>query len=115
MSNSFPPTMYVPDLAGLVSEITPDSVISRTFYRDEHVKAILFAFAAGQELSEHTAAVPTALQIISGEAEVTLGEERYDAGPGAWAHMATRLPHSIVAKTPVVMLLWMFTGGSQQG
>jgi hypothetical protein len=24
--------------------------------------------------------------------------------------MAARLPHSIVAKTEVVMLLWMFTG-----
>lgn len=101
------PSMFVPDVANLV-EITPDSIVSRTFYQDERVKVILFGFAAGQELSEHTSAMPAALQIIQGEATVTLGSEVYEAGPGAWAHMDARLPHSIVAKSTVVMLLWMF-------
>lgn len=104
---------YIPDLAGLVTEIAPDSIVSRTFYRDERLKAILFGFAPGQELSEHTSAVPAALQIISGEAVVTLGDERFEAQAGAWAHMAARLPHSVVAKTEVVMLLWMFTDAAK--
>lgn len=109
MPAEFPATFYVPDLAGLLNDIAPDSIVSRTFYQDERVKAILFGFAPGQELSEHTAAVPTALQIIQGEATITLGDQTYEASAGAWAHMDTRLPHSIVAKTQVVMLLWMFT------
>ncbi|HYO89095.1 MAG TPA: cupin domain-containing protein [Candidatus Limnocylindrales bacterium] len=101
-------SMFVPHLAGLLPEIAPDSIVSRTFYQDDLVKAILFGFAPGQELSEHTAAVPAAIQIVQGEATITLGSETHEAGPGAWAHMAARLPHSIVAKTEVVMLLWLF-------
>ncbi len=102
------PSMFVPNLPGLLNEIAPESVVSRTFYQDARVKAILFGFAPGQELSEHTAAVPTALQIIQGEATVMLGDQTYEAGPGAWARMDPRLPHSIVAKTTLIMLLWMF-------
>jgi quercetin dioxygenase-like cupin family protein len=102
------PHTFVPDLAGLLHDIAPDSIVSRTFYQDDQVKAILFGFAPGQELSEHTAAVPAAIQIVQGEATVTLGSDTYEAGPGAWAHMDARLPHSITAKTTVIMLLWMF-------
>jgi quercetin dioxygenase-like cupin family protein len=107
-----PPAFFISDLAGLLPDIAPDSIVSRTFYQDERMKAILFGFAPGQELSEHTAAVPAVIQIVQGDATITLGSERHEAGPGAWAHMAARLPHSIVAKTQVVMLLWMFTGGA---
>ena len=104
-----PPAFYVPDVAGLLPDIAPDSIVSRTFFQDERMKAILFGFAPGQELSEHTAAVPVVIQILQGEATITLGSERHEAGPGAWTHLTARLPHSIVAKTEVVMLLWMFT------
>ena len=92
------------DLASQI-EITADSTISRTLYQDDHVKVILFGFAAGQELSEHTASMAAILQFIDGEARVTLGDESMDASPNTWIHMPARLPHSIRAKTPVVMLL----------
>jgi quercetin dioxygenase-like cupin family protein len=96
---------YVDDLSGMMTDIPPDSIISRTFYGDDGVKGILFGFAAGQELSEHTAARPAILHFLSGEAELLLGEETVSAGPGTWIHMAARLPHSVLAQTPVVMLL----------
>ena len=47
------------------------------------------------------------------EATITLGDQTYEASAGAWAHMDTRLPHSIQAKTQVIMLLWMFTSAAQ--
>jgi hypothetical protein len=31
-----------------------------------------------------------------------------DASAGSWVHMPPRLPHSLYAKTPVIMLLLMF-------
>jgi hypothetical protein len=40
----------------LIEEIPPESIVSRTVYRDKTVKAVLFGFAAGEGLSEHTAA-----------------------------------------------------------
>jgi quercetin dioxygenase-like cupin family protein len=97
------------DLATLI-EIPADSTISRTIYQDEQVKAVLFGFAAGQELSEHTAATAAMLHFVSGTARVTLGAEQMQVQPNSWVHMPPRLPHSIVAETPVVMLLLMLKG-----
>lgn len=93
--------------ADLVSEvdISGQSTISKTLYQDDRLKAILFGFAAGQELSEHTASMPAIIHFLSGEARVTLGEEAIDAGPNTWVHMPANLPHSISAKTEVRMLL----------
>lgn len=98
---------YVEDLSSLAPEVPDDSILSRTFLREGGLKAILFSFAAGQELSEHTSAHPAILHFLSGTADLTLGTEEKTAEPGTWVHMPARLPHSVVAKTPVVMLLLM--------
>jgi quercetin dioxygenase-like cupin family protein len=90
--------------------ISPDSIVSRTLHADEHAKSIVFGFDAGQELSEHTASVPAIIHFVSGEADITLGGEAQKATAGTWAWMPANLPHSIVAKTPTVMLLTMFKG-----
>ena len=96
-------------LANLAAEIEPpaDGTLSRTVYQDERLKAVLFGFGAGQELSEHTASVPAVMQFLSGEADVTLGGDIVAAAAGAWIHMPAKLPHAIRAKTPVTMLLLM--------
>jgi quercetin dioxygenase-like cupin family protein len=82
-----------------------ESIVSRSLYGDDQVKAVLFSFAPGQELSEHTAATPSILHILQGEAELTLGGQPRAAGPGTWVHLPARLPHALVARTPVTMLL----------
>lgn len=92
------------DVSGEI-EIATDSTISKTVHADESLKAVLFGFDTGQELSEHTAAVPAVLHILEGEATVVLGDEVHETSPGAWMHLAPRLPHSITAKTPTKMLL----------
>ena len=95
------------DLTALAPAAPPDSILSRTFFTQGGLKAILFSFAPGQELSEHTAAVPAILHILAGEAELTLGQEQVAARPGTWAYMAPRLPHSVRAQTSVTLLLTM--------
>ena len=94
-------------LANLGDEIAPpaDGTLSRTVHQDDHLKAVLFGFAAGQELSEHTASTPAIMHFLSGEAEVTLGSDNVRASGGTWIHMPPQLQHSIRAKSPVVMLL----------
>jgi hypothetical protein len=42
---------------------------------------------------------------------LTLGEDEYPARAGSWVSMAPRLPHSIVAKTQLVMLLVLLKAG----
>jgi quercetin dioxygenase-like cupin family protein len=94
-------------LGDLSKEVRPPDhgILSRTLFNDEQLKAILFGFAQGEELSEHTASMPAVLHFLEGEANVTLGDDTVEASPGAWVHMTKGLRHSIVAKTPVVMLL----------
>jgi len=98
---------YLENLAEEITEIPPDSIISRTLSSDHGVKTILFGFAPGQELSEHTASVPALLYFLEGEAQLELGEDQLSAQPGTWVQMAPKLPHSIIAETRVIMLLVM--------
>lgn len=100
-------------LSNLGDEIAPpaDGTLSRTVHQDDNLKAVLFGFAAGQELSEHTASTPAIMHFLSGEAEVTLGSDSVQATGGTWIHMFPQLPHSICARSPVVMLLLLLKQG----
>jgi quercetin dioxygenase-like cupin family protein len=100
---SAPHTCYL-DLAAEVEPPT-DGTLSRTIYQDERLKAVLFGFSAGQELSEHTASTPAVIHFLRGEATVTLGNETVSAKAGTWIHMPPNLKHSIRADTALSMLL----------
>lgn len=105
------PFILLTDLVHQV-DAPANATLSRTIYQDERSKIVLFAFSAGQELSEHTASMPAIMHFLSGEADVTLGSEKAVASEGTWIHMAAHLPHSIRTKTPVVMLLTLLKGKS---
>lgn len=102
MSN---PYTCLEDISALVQEIPPDSIVSRTYYDGDKLKAIMFGFAPGQELSEHTAAKPAILHFLEGKSKLTLGDDEKIASPGTWVYMEPHLPHSIEAEDRVVMLL----------
>ena len=91
----------------LAQEAEPpaDGILSRTLFNDDDVKAVIFGFGPGEELSEHTASMPAILHFIQGEATLTLGDDTVEAQPGSWIHMPAELQHSIKTKTPMVMLL----------
>ena len=87
------------------ADMPPDGILSRTIVDNAAVRFVLFYFAAGQELSEHTAALPAVIQILAGEARLELGSDAKAAHPGSIAYMPPGLRHAIFAQTPVVMLL----------
>jgi quercetin dioxygenase-like cupin family protein len=91
-------------------EIPKDGTLSRTLHRDDRVKVVLFGFAGGQELSQHTASVPAMIEILSGDARVTLDGEEKELSGGSWVFMEANLPHAVYAKSDVVMLLTMLNG-----
>lgn len=99
------PYNLFPNLIDLAPAVPEGSILSRTFYKDERLSAVLFSFAAGEELSEHTSAFPAVLHFLSGRARLRLGSDESTIEAGAWAHMAPNLPHSVTAETDVVMLL----------
>ncbi len=94
-------------LVDLAKEVQPPDkgILSRTLHNDDRVKAVIFGFGPGEELSEHTASMPAILHFLQGEAILTLGDSKHEAKSGTWVHLPTGLRHSIQSKTPLVMLL----------
>ena len=94
-------------IVDLAQEVEPpdDGILTRTLFNDDDVKAVIFGFGKGEELSEHTASMPAITHFIQGEATLTLGDDTIEAQPGTWIHMPPELKHSVSTKTPVIMLL----------
>jgi quercetin dioxygenase-like cupin family protein len=92
-------------------ETPGDGIVSRAIHSDAVVRVVLFSFAAGQQLSDHTAPMPATLEIVEGEADITLGDQSVRGKPGTWIHMPGNTPHSITAQTPLTMLLTLLKKG----
>lgn len=100
------PYVLISDVAKEVQP--PDKgILSQTLFNDDNLKIILFGFAAGNELTAHTAPMPATLHFLQGEATLSLGTETREVRAGALVHMQPQLTHGIVAKTPVTMLLYL--------
>lgn len=100
------PMTVVDDLSALI-EVGPESTVSRTVLRAEGARVVLFSFDAGQELTEHTAAVPILLQVLDGHLRVGAAGRSVDLEPGGLVHIATRVPHEVLALAPSRMALIM--------
>jgi quercetin dioxygenase-like cupin family protein len=83
----------------------PGSVVSRTIAKARGGTVTLFAFDAGQELSEHTAPFDAFVQVLDGAAELTIGGERVVARTGETVRMPAGIPHALRAVEPFKMLL----------
>jgi len=74
-------------------------------YRDDQIRVVVFAFDEGQELTDHTAAVPALVQVISGRIRLDLDGDPVELEPGSWVRMEANLTHAVLALKPSVMLL----------
>jgi len=98
--------VFIPGLRQAL-QIPEKGIASRILQDDERSKVVLFALAAGHEMSLHAAPVPTILYFVEGDATLTLGDETMAVRAGVFTHMPPHLKHAIVADTPVFMLLVM--------
>jgi quercetin dioxygenase-like cupin family protein len=98
------PAYSISDL-GSMGDAPEAGILSRTLHADDDAKVVLFGFAAGEELSEHTASRPATIHVLSGELELTVAGDRLAGVPGTWLHMAAGVPHSLRARVPSEMLL----------
>jgi hypothetical protein len=68
----------------LAREVEPpqDGILTRTLFNDETVKAVIFGFGQGEELSEHTASMPAILHFVTrrGDTYVRRQDGRGSAG-----------------------------------
>jgi len=100
------PYTFFADLA-IEAPIPARGILSQTLSNEDDIEFLLFAFAAGEQLSEHTSARPAIIHILGGEGELTVGGDAYPARPGTWLRMAPDVKHSLVARTPMQMALYL--------
>jgi quercetin dioxygenase-like cupin family protein len=95
---------FVADLRAEVA-VPAGGILSRTIHEDERCSLVVFAFDEGQELTEHTSAHAALIEVLDGEALVTLDGETREAHPGTWIAMPPGMRHAIRATTQLVMAL----------
>lgn len=83
------------------------AVVSRTLVDKKSGTVTLFAFAQGQGLSEHTAPFDALVQLLEGEAEITVSGTPFRLGPGEVIVMPANEPHALRALRPFKMMLTM--------
>ncbi len=90
------------------TQFAPNGIVSRTLLRTATGRVVLFGFAEGQELTEHTSTQHALVQILSGECEFFLAGKPNQLKTGDFLHMPPNLAHSLRAKTQFSMLLTFF-------
>jgi quercetin dioxygenase-like cupin family protein len=88
-------------------EYAEASIVSKTIVDKDAGTLTLFAFDAGQSLSEHTAPFDAVVEILDGEAELTIGGEAVTASAGQMVIMPANVPHAVRAARRFKMLLTM--------
>ena len=100
------PKSQVLKMADLVS-YQEGSVVSRQITKAEAGNVTLFAFDAGQELSEHTAPFDALAHILDGAAEISISGQAYSLSAGDAIVMPANQPHAVRATERFKMLLTM--------
>ncbi len=93
-------------LTGVV-DYQPGAVVSREILARAKGTVTVFAFDAGQGLSEHTAPFDALLHVLEGEAEVTIAGAKSVLSAGDAIVLPSGKPHAVHAGTRFKMLLTM--------
>jgi quercetin dioxygenase-like cupin family protein len=95
------------------TQFAANGIVSRTLLRTENARVVLFGFAEGQELTEHTSTQHALIQILSGECEFSLDGKSHQLKPGDFLYMPPNLRHAVKAKQPFSMLLLLIKPAGQ--
>jgi quercetin dioxygenase-like cupin family protein len=87
------------------TQFAPNGIVSRTVLRTPASRVVLFGFAEGQELTEHTSTQHALIQILSGECEFSLAGKSHQLKAGDVLYMPPNLAHAVKATRQFSMLL----------
>ena len=86
---------------------TEHGIASRVLARTTGGNVTLFAFDAGQGLTEHTSPFDALVIVLEGSLVLTVGGTPVEATPGVIVRMPATVPHAVDAPEPARMLLIM--------
>jgi quercetin dioxygenase-like cupin family protein len=84
-----------------------EGIVSKRIIQKEKGNITLFAFDAGQKLSEHTAPFDALVQVMQGSAEIVIGGKPNQLTTGQSIIMPANVPHAVNAIEKFIMLLTM--------
>jgi quercetin dioxygenase-like cupin family protein len=88
-------------------EYSSGSVVSKTLKQNPSGTITLFAFDAGEGLSEHSAPFDAVVQVIEGKGHFVIGGEDHNLTEGQLIIMPANVPHAVKADQKFKMLLIM--------
>ncbi len=94
-------------------EYAADSVVSKTLLDKPAGTLTLFAFDAGQRLSEHTAPFDAVVQVVDGQGVITIDNAEHTVETGQIIIMPANIPHAVTAQQKFKMLLTMIRSKSE--
>lgn len=83
------------------------SVVSRTIVNQKAGTVTLFAFDRSQELSEHTAPYDALVNLLDGEAKITISGQPHHLKTGDMIILPANQPHALQATQRFKMILTM--------
>ena len=93
-------------LADLITPVD-HGIASRVLAKNGGGSVTLFAFAAGEGLSEHTAPFDALVMALDGVLALTIGGDAVTATAGTIVRMPANVPHAVEASGAARMLLIM--------
>jgi len=93
-------------LAELIA-YSQDAVVSKAILDKPAGTITLFAFDRGQKLSEHTVPYDAVVQVLDGQALLTIGGRGVQVSAGQIIIMPADVPHAVAAEERFKMLLTM--------
>ena len=101
--------MFIGDLIGEV-EVPANGTLSRVVHQDNRVRVVVFAFDAGQELTEHRSASAALVQVLEGRISFQTDGTDHDMRRGSWLTMEPGETHALQAVEPSIMVLTLLRG-----
>jgi quercetin dioxygenase-like cupin family protein len=94
----------VQNLADLVT-YQAGQVVSKTLVQNPGVSITVFSFDEGEEISTHASHGDAMVYVIDGQAEITIGEEKFSVKAGETILMPADVPHAVAAAEQMKFML----------
>ncbi|MBI2516242.1 MAG: cupin domain-containing protein [Opitutae bacterium] len=89
----------------ITGQTVPHGIVSQALLSAPGLRATLFNFAAGQELSEHTSTARVLVQVMSGRCEFSIEGQPRVLTPGELLHLPPSTPHAVRALEDMTLLV----------
>ena len=94
------------NLAELI-DYSDDSTISKIIYKTDHTILTLFSMDKGQSIAEHVTPFEAMVQVLDGEADITIGDKTIIVKAGESIIMPANVQHKLFARKRYKKLLVM--------